>query len=132
MTARAPQPLVDIGERIDLLKTTLGLFPPEEPVPIARELYQLGEDVLEHWLRARGVTPGDDMSLLGLADEVAQMDGSLEVASDACREISRIEESIVHDDDSPETGARLTALAAIVGDLYALIAPKVTAAKRPG
>lgn len=132
MTTRAPQPLVDIGERIDLLKTTLGLFPPEEPVPIARELYQLGEDVLEHWLRARGVTPGDDMSLLGLADEVAQMDGSLEVASDACREISRIEESIVHDDDSPETGARLTALAAIVGDLYALIAPKVAAAKRPG
>ena len=129
---RAPQPLVDIGDRVDLLKTTLGLFPPEEPVPIARELYQLGEEVLEHWLRARGVTPADDLSLLGLADEVAQLDGSLEAASDACREISRLEESIVHDDDNPETGARLTALAAIVGDLYALIAPKVTAARRPG
>ena len=132
MTTRAPQPLADIGERVDLLKTTLGLFPPEEPVPIARELYQLGEEVLLHWLLARGVPPAEDMSLLWLADEVAQMDASLEAASEACREISRLEESIVHAADDPETGARLAALAAIVGDLYALIAPKVAAPKRSG
>ena len=132
MTARKLQPLVDIGERVDLLKSTLGIFPPEEPVPIARELYQLGEEVLLHWLLARGTTPADDLTLLALADEVAQLDGSLEVASDACREISRLEESIVHAPDDPETGARLGALVAIVVDLYALIAPKVGAAKRPG
>jgi hypothetical protein len=130
VSPRQPQPLADIGERVELLKTTLGMFPPDEPVPIARELYQLGEDVLEHWLRARGVIPADDPSLLGLADEVAQLDGSLEAASEMCREISRLEESVVHDDDSPETGARLAALAALVGDLYALVAPKV-AAKKP-
>lgn len=126
MMTRAPQPLADIGERIDLLKTTLGLFPPGEPTPIARELYELGEDVLLHWLLARGVTLPADLTLLGLADEVAQLDGSLEVAADLCREISRLEEAIVRTPDDPETGAHLTALVAADGELYALVAPKVT------
>ena len=129
MNPRTPQPLADIGERVELLKTTLGMFPPGEPVPIARELYQLGEDVLEHWLRARGVIPADDPSLLGLADEVSQLDGSLERASDTCREISRLEEAVVHDPDGTETGAHLVALATLVGDLYGLVAPKVAANK---
>jgi hypothetical protein len=128
----APQPLADIGERVELLKTTLGLFPPGEPVPIARELYQLGEDVLLHWLLARGTTPPDDLSLLGLADEVAHLDEKLEAVGDTSREISRLEEAVVHDPDDAETGARLAALAALVGDLYALVAPKVAAPKRPG
>jgi hypothetical protein len=127
MSPRTPQPLADIGERAELLKSTLAMFPPGEPVPIARELYQLGEDVLLHWLLARGHAVAEDLSLLGLADEVAQLDSGLEAASDMCREISRLEEAVVHDDDSPETGARLAALAALVGDLYALVAPKVTA-----
>lgn len=132
MSPRAPQPLADIGERVDLLKTTLGMFPPGEPVPIARELYQLGEEVLLHWLLARGTTPPDDLSLLALADEVAHLDEKLEPTGDMCREISRLEESVVHAADDPETGARLAALAALVSDLYALVAPKVTAPKRPG
>ncbi|HTP82401.1 MAG TPA: hypothetical protein VMQ11_05625 [Alphaproteobacteria bacterium] len=129
MSPRAPQPLADIGERIELLKSTLGMFAPGEPVPIARELYQLGEEVLLHWLLARGHTAAEDLSLLGLADEAAQLDGKLEAAGDLCREISRVEESVVHDDDAPETSSRLAALAALVGDLYALVAPKVAAAK---
>ncbi len=129
MSRRAPQPLADIGERVELLKSTLGLFPPGEPVPIARELYQLGEEVLLHWLLARGHALAEDLSLLGLADEAAQLDAGLEAASDICREISRLEESVVHDADAPETSSRLAALAALVGDLYALVAPKVTAAK---
>ncbi|MBV8537169.1 MAG: hypothetical protein JO128_16335 [Alphaproteobacteria bacterium] len=129
MSPRAPQPLADIGERVELLKSTLGMFAPGEPVPIARELYQLGEEVLLHWLLARGQTVAEDLSLLGLADEAAQLDSGLEAASELCREISRLEEAVVHDDDSPETGARLGALAALVGELYALVAPKVTAAK---
>ncbi|HTY66150.1 MAG TPA: hypothetical protein VMH36_05845 [Alphaproteobacteria bacterium] len=129
MSPRAPQPLADIGERVELLKSTLGMFPPGEPVPIARELYQLGEEVLLHWLLARGHALAEDLSLLGLADEVAQLDCGLEAASDMCREISRLEESVVHDADAPETGSRLAALSALVGDLYALVAPKVAAAK---
>lgn len=130
MTAgRTPQPLADIGERIELLKTTLGLFPPGEPAPIARELYELGEDILLHWLLTRGVTLPADLTLLGLADEVAHIDGTLETAAELCREISRLEEAIVRTPDEPETGAHLTALAAAAGELYALVAPKVARPK---
>jgi enoyl-CoA hydratase/carnithine racemase len=132
MTARAPQPLADIDERIELLKTTLGLFPPGEPAPIARELYELGEDILLHWLLARGFMPPADLTLLGLADEVAHVDGTLEAAADACREISRLEEAIVRTPDDPETGAHLVALAAAAGQLYALVAPRVAPPKSPG
>ena len=122
MTRRAPQPLRDIEERIELLKTTLGLFAPGEPGLIAQELCELGEDILVHWLLAHGAPAAAEGSLAELAAEAARRDGRLAAARDACREMLRLKGAIADAPDDPETGARLVALAAAAGELAALTA----------
>ncbi len=118
MTGR-PQPLQDIEERIELLKTTLGLFPPGEPGPIARELCELGGDILMHRLAARGAAPAAS-ALDGLAEQAARQDASLAAARDICREMLRLSDRVAAAPDDAETGARLAALADAAGRLYAL------------
>ncbi len=119
MTGR-PQPLQDIEERIDLLKMTLGLFPPDEPAPIAQELCELAEDILVHRLRAGGAAPGAGSSLVELAEEAARQAGGLAAARELCREMARLKGLIADAPEESETGDRLVALAAAAGELLAL------------
>lgn len=120
MRRRAPQPLQDIEERVELLKTTLGLFPPDEPEPIAQELCDLGQDILVHWLLARGAPLSEDLPLSGLAEEAARRDGALAAVRDICGEMLRLKELIAATPDDSATGERLVALATAAGELLAL------------
>lgn len=120
MSAR-PQPLQDIEERIELLKTTLGLFAPDEPEPIAKELCELGEDILVHWLIRHGSAEAQG-SLSELATETVRRDGGLAAAADICREMMRLKDLIAAAPDDAATGERLVALATVAGGLYALAA----------
>lgn len=117
MTRRAPQSLPDIEERIELLKMTLGLFPPGEPEPIAQELCELGEDILVHWVLARGAPLPEDASLSGLAELAAR--AGLMAARDIAAEMLRLKGLIAASADDPATGERLVALATAAGDLLA-------------
>ena len=127
--AAALQSLGDIEERIELLKTTLGLFAPGEPAPIAGELRELAEQILAHWLTGRGLAPAEAQPgaarLTALVGQAAGHDPALAAAQEPCRTILRLHGQILHAPDDPETTARLLALAAEAGALHALIAPRV-------
>ena len=115
-----PQPLQDIEERIQLLKMTLGLFPPGEPEPIARELCELGEDILAHRLLAGGAAPAAKWSLAELADEAVRRDGGVAAVLDLCREMLRLQALIADAPGESETASHLVALATAAGELLAV------------
>lgn len=123
------QSLPDIEERIELLKTTLGLFAPSEPVPIAGELRELAEQILLHWMIGRGLAPVDEGTnaprLRALAGQTRDHDPALALAEEPADAILRNHDLIVAEPDHPETVARLLAVATASGDLYALVAPLV-------
>ncbi len=126
MTAAGqPQALPEIAERIELLKTTLGLFAPGEPVPIAAELRQLAQDVLRHWAHGRGVPAPAEESLAGLVQQAVQCQPSLAAGMEICREIVRLEGVIAASPNDAGTQARLVALADAAGELYALVVPRI-------
>ncbi len=120
-----PQPLAEIEERIELLKTTLGLFAPSEPQPIAAELRQIATDVLDHWRRAHGVGAAGEASLTALAESVTARDASLAAAVGLCAEIARLEQLVCDVAEPPQAQPHLVALTDAAGELYALVVPKL-------
>lgn len=121
-----PQPLKDIGERIELLQMTLGIFAPEEPAPIAAELLQLGEETLEHALLAGGVTPvaAGAARLERLLAQCRDIDPAFAQVEGACQALQAEHDRIGSAPDSPECGAWLVAAAAAAGDLYSFVAAR--------
>lgn len=132
MSGGQPQALPEIEERIELLKTTLGLFAPGEPVPIAAELRQIAQDVLKHWGLARGLPAPAEDSLAGLARQAVLREPSLAAAVEICREIVRLEAVIATSPSDTESQARLVALADAASELYALVVPKIATGKAAG
>jgi hypothetical protein len=104
--AAAPQSLSDIEERIELLRTTLGLFAPEEPLPIADELVQMAGDVLRHRLAGRGLSPtaggADAAALLALGRQA----GAAEIGE----ELIRLRGFVAADPKHEETVQHLQAM----------------------
>lgn len=119
-----PQPLSDIGERIDLLKMTLGLFAPEEPVPIARELVELAEEVFEHWLIARREAAAVEISssrLPALHKAAVFVEPGFADMADKCQELLRLRDLVTADAEHAETLDRLILAAEIAGDIYSAV-----------
>ena len=129
MTSSSPQPLADIDERIALLKTTLGLFAPGEPLPIAAELRDLAADVLRHWWLAHGRVPAVDETLESLVKPVAN-DAAQPHTAELCAELIRRHAVITATPDDAATQSHLMAMVDAAGELYALVVPRIAA--RPG
>jgi hypothetical protein len=126
-----PQPLDDIGERIDLLKMTLGMFAPSEPVPIASELVELSEEIFENWLIARGETAASDTPqearLFALHATAVLGEPRFAELALACKTIVSARDRISAEPDNAETAERLLVAAAAVGDIYSAITGRMAA-----
>jgi hypothetical protein len=82
----APRPLSDIGQRLQALVAA-----PATPAD-APELLLLGEDVLRHWVLAKGLEPTDGeregFRLLALHRQGADGDPSFNACRETCRELA--------------------------------------------
>ena len=83
----------------------------------AGELVSLGEEVLEHWVAARGETPTQEMRegfrLLALHRQGSKGEPSFNACRETCRELAYHYNLIVAEPDHADTPKRL-ALAAMV------------------
>ncbi len=116
-----PQSLQDIEDRLELLKMTLGMFAPEEPAPIAAELVQLGEEILEHWLLAAGGTPVADggeeqLRLLALQAQCVAREPGFAACRTACLEVIDQATLVTADPEHAATQERL--LVAVAADFH--------------
>jgi pimeloyl-ACP methyl ester carboxylesterase len=127
------QSLSDIEERIELLKTTLGLFAPEEPAPIAAELQLLVEEMLMHWLHSKRVSlpTGRSAQLPTLLQWVRQHDPGFQHITSPVGELLRLHAAIAQEPDHPETSDRLVAAATAAGEIYSFVAPRIAASMGP-
>lgn len=107
------RPLPDIERRIE----ALGAAP--DPVASAEELLGLGEEVLEHWIVARGDGPTEEkregFRLLALHRQGAKGEPSFNACRETCRELAYHYNLITMDPSHPET-ARRQAMAALVAN----------------
>ena len=99
----------------------------------AKQLLKLGEEVLEHWVRARGAEPTNDtregFRILALHRQGTKGDPSF----NACRETSRelvYQYNLIYSDlPNTETTDRLQLMLMIFNHLYLFISGKLQVAK---
>lgn len=119
------RPISHIGARMEALRDAEN----SDPGATAAELLQLGEEVLEHWVTARGDIPTDErregFRLLALHRQGARGEPSF----NACRETGR--ELVYHynlislEPDHPETPRRLRLAAMVALHLYLFVSGKM-------
>lgn len=126
-----PQALTDIAERIELLKMTLGMFAPGEPGPVAVEIVQLGEEILEHALLAAGVAPtappAEGARLMALLAQCRRIDPDFAALDPTCRALlDRHDQAMAAAEaDDPQAAQHLAAAAGAAGDLYSSVAARL-------
>jgi hypothetical protein len=127
-----PQSLQDIEDRLELLKMTLGMFAPEEPAPIAAELVQLSEEILEHWLLAKGETPAEQsdetLRLLALQTQCAATEPSFEACRSACLEVLDQGNLVAAEPEHAATVERLLVAVAAAFHLYSFVTSRMAEA----
>lgn len=98
----------------------------------AGELLAIGEEVLEHWIVARGDTPTDDLRegfrLLALHRQGATGDPSFNACRETCREIVYYYNLVTMRPDDAETTHRLEMMKMICNHLYLFISGKLQVA----
>lgn len=128
MTTVAPRPLSEIGQRLQTLVAAAA------PVDAA-ELLALGEDVLRHWVLAKGKEPTDNeregFRLLALHRQGADGDASFNACRETCRELAYHFNLLQATDDgereeSKQDGERQARMMALVANhLYLFISGKM-------
>ena len=133
MTTVAPRPLSEIGQRLQALVAAA------EPVDAA-ELLALGEDVLRHWVLAKGKEPTDGeregFRLLALHRQGVDGDPSFNACRETCRELAYHYNLLQATDDgereeseqnaSKQDGAQQARMMALVANhLYLFISGKM-------
>jgi hypothetical protein len=131
-----PQSLQDIEGRLELLKMTLGMFAPEEPVPIAAELVQLGEEIFENWLLAVGEAPaeagGEELRLLALQAQCAAKEPGFAACRAACLELIDQSNLVMAEPEHAATMERLLVAVAADFHLYSFVTSRLAAPGPPG
>ena len=99
----------------------------------AAELLQASEEVLEHWIIARGEVPTRDQRegfrLLALHRQGAKGDPSFNACRETCREIVYHYNLVTMRDEFADTTDRLTMLAMISKHLYLFVSGKMQVAE---
>lgn len=99
----------------------------------ADELLNASEEVLEHWIRARGETPTNDtregFRLLALHRQGAKGDPSFNACRETCREIAYHYNLVTMRDDYSDITDRLSMLRMISKHLFLFISGKMQVAE---
>ncbi len=119
-------PLADIEKRIGALADAA------DAVAAAGELLALGEQVLEHWVRAAGGTPTrrtrEGFRLLALHRQGARGEPAFNACRETCRELVYHYNLIAMQPDHPETPRRLRLAAMVALHLYLFVSGKMEVA----
>lgn len=121
------RPLADIESGIAAIAATEGIQSAVD------ELLRLSEEVVEHWIVARGDVPGDDkregFRLLGLHRQGAKGDPSFNACRETCREVVYHYNLITMQPQHAETTNRLEMMKMISNHLYLFISGKMQVAE---
>lgn len=105
------RPLAAIETELD------GFRPHTDPQAGARALLELGEEVIEHWVAARGETPTserrEDFRLLALHRQGARGVPSFNACRESCREIA-YHYNVLMEERDPERAARTQHMMALL------------------
>ncbi len=121
------RPLDDIGTAIE----AAGVNP--DPQLGAGQLLALSEEVLEHWVSARGDVPTNDeregFRLLALHRQGAKGDPSFNACRETCREVAYHYNLIKRQPDATEITNRLQMMMMVSNHLYLFISGKMQVAR---
>jgi hypothetical protein len=113
----------DIETRLE----SLGRAP--RPADATAELLTLGEAVLEHWIRARGVEPTtsrrEGFRLLALHRQGARGEPSFNACRETCRELVYHYNLITLAPDSPDAAKNLRLAAMLLKHLFLFVSGKM-------
>jgi hypothetical protein len=120
------RPLADIEARVEALSAA------SDPAA-AGELLALGEEVLEHWIAARGEAPTEarreGFRLLALHRQGAKGEPSFNACRETCRELVYHHNLVSLAPDHPETGRRLAMAAMLARHLLLFVGGKLEVAQ---
>ena len=123
MSSAAAPSMAEIGQRLDALVAA----PPE--AGDAAELLRLGEDVLEHWIRAKGKQPTRDeregFRLLALHRQGADKDASFNACRETCRELAYHYNLLTLEPEHVDAPQRSRMMALVANHLYLFINGKM-------
>ena len=118
-----PRPLTAIGQRLEELGRT--------PVTAgaAAELLGLGEEILEHWVRARGKEPTgklrEGFRLLALHRQGADKEPSFNACRETCRELVYHYNLLTRQPAHEHAAQRARMMALVANHLYLFISGKI-------
>lgn len=119
------RPIGEIGARMETLR--------DMPGATAAELLALGEEVLEHWIAARGEAPTNErregFRLLALHRQGARGEPSFNACRETCRELVFHHNLIDIEPDHPDTPRRLRLAAMVALHLYLFVSGKMEQAE---
>jgi hypothetical protein len=103
--------------------------PQQQPLAAAQELVGLAEEVMEHWIVARGGTPTDERKegfrLLALHRQGASGVPSFNACRESCREIAYHYNLIAAEPDSPLTEQRQRMMALLAKHVLLFVSGKM-------
>lgn len=115
--------LTAIGDRLDALSRR-GSDPAQ-----AAELLELGEQVLEHWVRARNMEPTRELRegyrLLALHRQGTLGEPSFNACRETCRELVYHYNLVTLDPQHPDTVNRIRMMALVANHLFLFISGKM-------
>jgi len=104
-----------------------------DPVAAAAELLQASEEILEHWITARGEVPTQDtresFRLLALHRQGAKGDPSFNACRETCREIAYHYNLVTMREEYSDITDRLSMLAMISRHLFLFVSGKMQVAE---
>jgi hypothetical protein len=104
-----------------------------DPQAAAASLLRVGEEVLEHWLVAKGVEPTDDtregFRLLALHRQGTKGDPSFNACRETCRELAYYYNLVTMQPDHAETTDRAAMMKMISSHLYLFVSGKMQVAE---
>jgi len=115
--------LAEIGQRLDALAAA-------EPVAEnAAEYLALGEEILEHWVSARGMEPTraerEGFRLLALHRQGADKLPSFNACRETCRELAYHYNLLEQQPDHPDTAQRARLMGLVANHLYFFVSGKM-------
>ena len=122
------RPLADIERRLGEIESGAA----GHGTAAAAELLALGEDVLEHWVTAKGLGPTHEQRegfrLLALHRQGCTDDASFTACRETCRELVYHYNLVTLDPQHPETAQRITMMTLVANHLFLFVAGKMQVA----